>query len=540
MTGFTRRDFLLRGLAAGMGAAALSVIPRPLLADLGRGVLEPLPPIRDARVKELALRAIEAARAAGATYADVRLTHTWERKVGPKIDMVGDSERMSVGVRALVDGYWGFAGSPIWSPDEMARLGYEAVHHARTMATGPRREIELATAPAVDDGHWVMPVEIDPFGVSPFEIVDFLMALRYFVGSISGFTPLTTESVFHKQEKAFASSEGSYCTQQLFRTSGRIVISLTEGRESAVGELDTLTPAGVGWELFSGQSIHEQLRQLMDELREEIKLPVKPVEVGRYETVCDAKTVARLTDATLGTATQIDRALGYEANASGTSYLNEPLEMLGNYEVGGPRLTLTGNRTEQGGAATVRWDDEGVQPDEFTIVRDGVLEDYQTTRESAGWLAEYYRRVGRTVRSHGCANAPAGVNAPLLHTPNLTVAPGGDTPDFDGLVSSIGEGLAVKDLGLDMDFQGLNGMGLGGRIYEVKDGKRVARIAGAGILFRAPELWKGLVEIGGVASLRRYGMIAGKGEPEQRTYHSVTAPAAVFGEMTVIDPRRKA
>jgi predicted Zn-dependent protease len=92
---------------------------------------------------------------------------------------------------------------------------------------------------------------------------------------------------------------------------------------------------------------------------------------------------------------------------------------------------------------------------------------------------------------------------------------------------------------VDMDFQGASGLGTG-RVYEVKDGKRVARINGAGFLFRATDLWKGIKALGGPESLRRYGEDASKGEPAQRTWHSVTAPPAAFEQLTLIDVMRKA
>lgn len=117
--------------------------------------------------------------------------------------------------------------------------------------------------------------------------------------------------------------------------------------------------------------------------------------------------------------------------------------------------------------------------------------------------------------------------------------PGATALDFDGLTTELGEGLAVREMAVEMDFQALNGSG-SGRVYEVKGGRRVARVAGAEFLFRAPELWKKLTALGGNASLRRHGMKAGKGEPAQETYHSVTVPPAVFEELTVIDPMRKA
>jgi TldD protein len=187
----------------------------------------------------------------------------------------------------------------------------------------------------------------------------------------------------------------------------------------------------------------------------------------------------------------------------------------------------------------VKWDDEGVAPAEFTIVKNGILTEFQTTRESAGWLRDYYAKNGSTLRSHGCASAPSGLEAPLTRTPNLALAPGQEALDFDSLVARVEKGIAVKTMDVETDFQNLNGLGLG-RMFEIKNGKRVARISGAGLLFRGPELWKGLLALGGRQSLRRFGMEVSKGEPAQETYHSVTAPPAAFKQLTFIDSTRKA
>ena len=535
-TRVTRRDLL----KAGAGAAVLAALPRPLLAQLG-GRPEPVPQIQDQRVKELALRGIEAARAAGAAYADVRLSHTRTRSFGyPSIQSIGDREEMVVGVRALVDGYWGFASGPVWSPEEMSRLGREAVHQARANTLGKSRVVELAPRPAVRDGHWVMPVAIDPFETSPFAIVDHLASLSYFASRLPNITPVGNGCTFHVQEKAFAASDGSYCTQRIHRSEGSFSVRFQKrGLPTSNGSLDRLTPAGLGWELYTGQPLRDYLEQLAAEIEADARLPMKPVEVGRYDTAFDAWTVGQLMDQTLGRATELDRALGYEANAGGTSYLNQPLEMVGQFQAGAPAITVTANRSEPGGAATTRWDDEGVVPDEFALVKAGVLADFQTTRESAGWLGDYYARQGTPVRSHGCAAAPSALEAPLTHSPNLTLAAGREALDFDAAVAAVGRGVAVREMHVDMDFQSASGLGMG-RVYEVKDGKRVARLVGAGFLFRATDLWKGLQTLGGAGSARRFGWSASKGEPAQSTHHSVTAPPAVFEQLTFVDIMRKA
>jgi TldD protein len=532
----TRRNFLKAG-AAVAATTGVAFVPRPLLAQLGGPQAEPLPPINDPRLAALAARALDAARRAGASYADARLGHTWTRGLSPT--GVGDYELMTVGVRALVDGYWGFASGPVWSPDEMARLGAEAVHQAKANTLGRSRTVDLAPTPVVQNAHWTMPVKIEPFDVPIFEIVDYLRSLELFMGRIRGVVPnLNCQLV--REDRAFAATTGSYCTQRTYQTSGAATFRLTtpDGK-TGDGWLDTLTPAGLGWELFTDQPLRELITRTVAELREVLALPVKPVDVGRYDTVFDAFGVASLLHETLAPATEIDRAMGYEANADGTSYITDPLAMVGTYQAGAPALTVTGNRTEAGGVATVQWDAEGVPAEDFVLVKDGVLADFQTTRESAGWLKDYYGTARKPFRSHGCAGATSALFAPTQLRPNLAIAAGRDTHDFDALVAGMSRGLAVTGAGLNMDFQHLTGLATG-RVFEVKNGKRVALINGAGLLLRSPELWRALAALGGADSTRRFGLSAKKGEPEQEPFASVTAVPARFTQLTLIDALRKA
>jgi TldD protein len=527
----TRRDFLKVGATAG----ALGVLPRPLLVHLG-GQPEPVPPVEDPRLRALVERALDAAHVAGASYADVRLSYTRQRTFASG---VSTREVLAVGVRALANGCWGFASSAVWSPDEVTRLGRTAVQQAKSTALGAPRVVELAPVPVVANGSWVMPVRIDPFEVPPAEILDFQDALVRFTTRTPGAAVGQLVFEFLCQEEAFGSTEGSYLTQRRWRTAGSLGIKLMKNGKGGGLNVDILTPTGAGWESLHDAPLEAAIRQTIAEIEDDLTLPVKAVDVGRYDTVVDARSVATLVDETLGRATELDRALGYEANAGGTSYITDPFAMVGTYQAGSPLLTLTGNRSEPGGCATVKWDDEGVEPDQVTLVQNGVLTDFQTTRESAGWLADYYRKTNKAVRSHGCAAAPSAIDAPLQHAPNIQFAPGSEALDFEALVAGLSSGIAVKGMQADMDFQGASGLGMG-RIYEVKRGKRVARINAAGIPFRASELWKALAAVGGRASQRRYGLQTHKGEPAQEAYHSVTAPPALFRQLTLIDVLRKA
>jgi TldD protein len=546
----SRRDFMRAGTAAALAAA----VPGSLLRRWEPRSSE-LAPIVDPMVKALAVRALDAAHTAGASYADVRLTHRSERRAD-RLN-VHDDEELTVGVRALVDGSWGFASSTFWTHDELARLGREAVAQARTTAIGNASRVELAAVPAVIDRHWAMPVAIDPFTIPVPEALDVVAGIEAWVRTMPG-VGLTLICYLTKEERAFASTEGSYCTQTVYLTEGLARIVYTDGthgevafddialvppvvpRESQIGWFDLLPAAGRGWEYVRDFSYRDVVAHYVEEMREAYRLPTKPVEVGRYDVIVDARTAAVLLAGTLAPATELDRALGYEANASGTSYLNNPLAMLGTEQVGAPALTVTANRSAAGGAATVQWDEEGVAPEAFTIVKDGVLADFPTTRESAAWLEPSYQKEGRPVHSHGCAAAPSAGDASMQHTPNLVLRPGAQALDFDGLVAEMTDGLAVRRLAIDMDFQALNGLGRPDRLYQVKRGKRVALIEGAGLLFRAPELWKGLQALGGAGSVEHLAGASTKGEPAQTTRYTIDAVPALFKQLTLIDVQRKA
>src|SRR5581483_4998956 len=395
-----RRTFLRSGSAA---ATALAILPSRLRAQFGARP-EPIASIQDPRLEDLTARALDAARAAGAVYADVRLSVTRVRRF--LIDRVDDGEAMGVGVRVWVDGYWGFASGPVWTPDEMARLGREAAHQAKVNATGDSRDMPLAPATVVR-GHWTMPVSEDPFMISPYEIQDHLASLQLWIGRVLNLEVPANNLEARAQDKVFASTLGSYCTQRQYLTTGNLVCGLKRLPNGQAPEfvLDCLSSAGLGFELYTADhlprvrdaSLRDEVRRQFEETKEDYSLPIKPVNVGRYDTAFDAMTMTHLLDQTIGRATELDRALGFEANAGGTSSLSDPRGMLGHYQVGASLLTVTGNRSDPGGASTVKWDDERVEPDAMTLVKDGVLSDFQTLRETAGWL---------NARSHGCAYAP--------------------------------------------------------------------------------------------------------------------------------------
>jgi TldD protein len=437
----------------------------------------------------------------------------------------------------LVSGYWGFAATPTGDIGEIERLARAAVAQARVNARGTPRAVELgAVSRAVGD--WRTPIEIDPFDV-PIE--EKLAAMQGWSDYAQGFgvriDPMASNLDFFRQEHVVSTSDGASFRQTLYESGGKINVKSQTSKLQV--PIQGLTPSSKGWEFLLDADIPGQLRTVPAQFRVLAAQPhAKPAQVGRYTLVCDGATMAALLDRTIGIATQLDRALGYEANASGTSFLNDPLEMLGSFKIGSPLVTVTANRSTLGQLATVKWDAEGVEPQPFTLVKDGILVDMQTTREQAAWLAPYYNRVGRPLQSHGCSRVEDALTEPMQHMPNLALAPSRDNVDLDTLVASVKDGILIRNGMTSTDFQARTGE-LRGEMYEIRNGKLGPQLIGGAVLYDTLDLWRHVVAIGGVESQTTLGISKGpiptdfwkmigrypvKGEPPQFTSYSVQAP----------------
>ncbi len=499
------------------------------------------PNIEFDEAKELAMRALTAASASGASYADVRLTHKFERKFVN--NTIVDFESITVGIRSLVNGRWGFAASPLWKASEMDRIGQEATFMAKINTSGKSRPIELSPRRVIRDVEWATPIEIDPFEINPLEILDHMNGLMYYARLKHGVN-ITWNDVganFEKTQKIFATTDGCYSRQRLYLSGGKFRFNKVKNREDkAERGLDELTAAGLGWEMWLNPKLKNSIRLKCEEIDEDLSLDYKPVDVGRFNVVLDVASVASLLADTIGAATELDRALGFEANAGGTSYITDPAEMLGSLKIGADTLTVRANRREIAGAATVNHDDEGVEPSDFTVINNGVLNGFQTTRESAGWFSANGIATQQPVTSNGCAHASEGRNIPLAFPANLSMDAGEHGDSYTDLVRSLGDGIAFEGIDKSLDMMLLNGLTLRGRAYEIKKGVKIAKLLGAGMLFRTPELWKSLTKIGGGNSQFRFGVFQWKGEPGQGAWHSVTAVPSQFKEASIVDIRRKA
>lgn len=486
-------------------------------------------PSDEFELRKLLVTAIDSAMSSGAHYADVRLTHTLIYTV--YMDKILPREFIGMGVRSFANGSWGAAASNILSESDAVRMGTAASR--RAISGGGRLEqVHLKRFRGFESqGEWIAPIIEDPFEMYPYEMQDHLRGIFHFLRTLPHTENYNLSSDSWKQLRYFCSSSDSYLRQTLYRSSGNVSFSLLKGSRKVV-LVDTLSPAGVGFELFRGQDIHSVIKHAYEEALEDVSFPYQPVDVGRYPIILDALGVAGLVGGTIGTALELDRIIGMEANAGGTSYINDPDQMIGDFRIGNSLLNVISQRSEPGGAATVMWDDEGMRPREVDLVRGGILAGFHANIESEIWTGE------KNGRSTGAMVSPDATVLPLISSGNLILKSPNGGGDIYNMIEGIEDGILFKQAGFGLDFQLISGM-IMGDAYHIKKGKRLSRLVNAGVLFRTPELWSSLSRLGSPEHARRLGMRMSKGEPAQEYYFSSTAVPGLFDDCSVIDYTRK-
>jgi TldD protein len=493
-------------------------------------------------VKELAMLALDAARGAGADYADVRFVRNRNQNVSTReqrVSGVSDNETYGFGVRTLVAGAWGFAASRDLTREEVARVAKQAVAQARANRSALIRPVVLAPAPAVT-GTWNSPIEIDPFAVAIEDKVGMLLAANQAALAVKGARFVNSSMFFLREEKTFASTDGSFTVQIIYRTAPSILVTATGNGDFATRDAVEMAPRGLGYEHVRDSHLVANAPKWAEEAVQ--KLSAKSVDVGRYDLVLHPSHLWLTIHESVAHPTELDRAMGYEANYAGTSFVAPPEKVLGSLKYGSDIMNIRGDRTQAGSLSACGWDDEGVKPEEFDIIRKGVFVDYHTTREQAPWLDWYYKKIGKPTRSHGCSYAQTWGAVQFQRMPNVSLLPGDKDLGWDDLIAATDRGIAIiGDGSFSIDQQRYNAQFGGQVFYEIKGGKIVGMLKDVAYQIKTPEFWASLDMVGGQKSYFLGGAFGdAKGQPVQVNAVSHGSPVTRFRNVNVINTGRTA
>jgi TldD protein len=477
----------------------------------------------------LADAGLSAARAAGASHADVRVQR---QRTGYTVLRDGrtasdsDDVDSGVAVRVLVDGVWGFAAADDLTPQSAAAVAARAIAVARMSAPLAQERVELADEPVHAGAQWVSDYVDDPFAVPAADRTALLAAWSERLLAAGGVDHVDVSVHLAKEQKFYADLAGTRTVQQrvMVDPDVTVVAVAADGPET----MRSLTPPSQrGWEYLTGDAWdwERTLGELPELLAERVAAP--SVEAGSYDLVIDPSNLWLTIHESVGHATELDRALGYEAAYAGTSFAT--FDQLGTLRYGSDLMNVTGDRTVPHGCASIGYDDEGVATREWDIVKDGVLVGYQLDRAMAA-------RTGLGP-SNGCAYADSALHVPVQRMANVSVRAAAGGPDLDGLLSGVEDGLyVVGDKSWSIDMQRYNFQFTAQRFYRIRGGKLAGQVKDAAYQGSTPGFWGSMAAVGGPSTYLLGGAAnCGKAQPGQAAWVSHGAPAVLFRNVRVLN-----
>jgi TldD protein len=465
---------------------------------------------------------VDAALAAGASYADARAVVRRWQSVGTKngrVETLTDAETEGVGVRVLVGGAWGFAGDRRLTAEGARDAALRACAFAA--AAGSRTPEALAPLEPVS-GSYRTPVERDPFAVSLADKV--ALCLRAEDAMKHPDVKVAQASLRALREhKLFVSSDGAEIEQEIVECGGGIdAMAVGDGLfqirsyPSAHGG----TSMQAGWEYVDGLALEREAPRVADQASALLRADECPA--GTTTVVIDAEQMQLQVHESVGHPTELDRIYGTEAAYAGTSFLKAG--DLGSLRYGSEHMNITADATTPGGLGTFGFDDEGVPAAREPVVAEGVLRGFLTSRETAARLG---RGAGGSMRADGWARMP------LVRMTNLHLEPGSGS--LDELISEVDDGLFLEtNRSWSIDDKRLN-FQFGTQVaWEIKGGKLGRMLRDATYTGVTPVFWGSLDRVGGPEAWLMQGFTnCGKGQPGQHAHVSHGASPARFRDVQV-------
>jgi TldD protein len=455
---------------------------------------------------DYARTAVEAALAAGATYADARVViRRHERLVAQngEIEAVTHTEDAGVGVRALIGSSWGFAATSELTDTAAKRAGAEATATAKASALVPGTGLQLADVPVAQD-RYETPHAEDPFAVPLDEKVAVVVGATRTMADVDGVAVATAHLVFWDTDKWFVSSQGHRIHQHLVESGCGMDATAVGEHETqrrsypqSFGHVET-----GGYEVVRRFDLPSHAQAVAEEAVQLLSAADCPS--GEMDLILESSQLALQIHESVGHAIELDRILGWEAAFAGTSFLE--LEQLGSLRYGSELMNITADATIPGALATFGYDDEGTPAQCVDIVKEGTWVGVLSGRDSAHLAG---LPPGGMVRADGFNRLP------MVRMTNVGILPGDASMDEivaetkHGVVMATNRSWSIDDRRLNFQF----GCEIG---WEVVDGKRTRMVKNPTYTGITPRFWGTLDMLGGEQEWVPWGLPnCGKGQPMQ-------------------------
>jgi TldD protein len=463
------------------------------------------------------------------------------------VQNISNTESFGIGIRVLANGSWGFAATNKMDNDSILKATNTAVAIAKVNAKLLTEPVRLAPQKGYGEVSWKTPLEKNAFEVPVKDKVDLLLAANDI--ALKGGASFINNALFLvNEQKYFASTDGSYIDQDVHRIWPTFTVTKTDAKTGKFETRNSLSsPMGMGYEYLQPReedkikgviTLYKHRYDMLEDvkmatLHAEQKLRAKPVEPGKYDLVLDPTNLFLTIHESVGHPTELDRVLGYEANYAGTSFLTLDKWESKKFNFGSSQVNFIADKTQQGSLGAVGYDDEGVKTKEWELIKDGILVNYQTTRDQAHIIG--------LQESQGCSYADDWSSLQFQRMPNVSLQPGKVSLKPTDLIKNIEKGLYMFGRNsYSIDQQRYNFQFSSQLCFEIKNGQIGGMVKDAAYQANTQEFWNSCTAICDSSDYRLGGsFFDGKGQPSQVSAVSHGCATTRFNGVNVINTGRK-
>lgn len=453
--------------------------------------------------------AMDAAKSLGADYADIRIHKTTTESIflrNLSLKNTAQQEMYGYGIRIFRNGAWGFAHSNVFSDAALLKTVKRANELA--LQSGRLRHgsgLNLATERSYIDTYRT-PYEIDPFSVPLSQKVELMMDVNKTLLNYNDIKQTLFLLECQKDEKLFASTLGTRLDISTLLVEPMLRATAVTSRDSQSRSFREGGKAA-GWEYIEQINWQEKAEKIAEEAIMKANADSLGAE-ERRTLLLDPIHLSLTMHESVGHPTELDRVLGWEADFAGISFATP--EKLRKFQYGSKIVNFLADNKLPGGLATAGYDDDGVPNQKWYIIKDGVLNEYGTTRDTAPLL--------NLEMSRGCNRATSYFDFPINRIPNLYLQPGKEELSPNDLISDTKEAVLIEGQGsFSIDQHRVNFQFGGDMFWEIKNGKKIRPLKKIIYKSNNPEFWNSVDAICDQRYFRTFGVTnCGKGQPGQR------------------------
>lgn len=450
-------------------------------------------------------------------YGDARVVHTEHESIlvrNGNLESYSRSNDIGFGVRMLKNGAWGFYSSNRIDNAEIDKVIAKSLEITKASAIAKGNHVSLSPL-SPQQGRYKTELIEDPFKVPMEDKIKLLLKLDEILSKYKSINVRTIRMGTIKERKVFVSTDGSLIEQDIVHTGAEI--SATSVKNGEVQRRSYGDFSQAGYEFIKELNLLDEAPRVGEEA--EKLLSAKPCPSGKKDIVISDDQMVLQVHESIGHPTELDRVFGTEASYAGTSFVTT--EKLGSFKYGSDIINITADATIKSGLGSFGWDDEAVPAQRVYIIKNGIFNEYLSSRDTA-------LLIGRN--STGTMRSSSWSRIPLIRMTNINIEPGRFTLEelidgvTDGLYLLTNKSWSIDDKRINFQF----GVELA---YEIKNGKLGEIVKDATYTGITPEFWNSCDGIANKDYWKMHGVMnCGKGEPGQsmRVGHG-TAPARFRG-----------